>query len=346
MLFIRILLLPLGFIYGLVMELRNRLYDWGVFKSRRFSVPLISVGNLTMGGGGKTPFTIFLARVLQKHYAKIAVVSRGYRRQSRGLQLVSDGQNILLGPQEAGDEPYLMARRLPGVLVAVSEKRSTAIDFLHEKQAVDLVILDDAFQHRAVQRDVDILLINAAQPFRFNFPVPAGTMREFKYNYRRADITLLTNVESARAALPPIKQPLYKSTVALSELRDIHFKSAGNLEKMKGQQVLAFAAIANPQSFMRALQQEGIHVRYFKTYADHHFYSEEDLRRLLRKSNALGCSKILCTEKDLVKIHSLFQSKKGFARQEGKFFAVAMTLVIEEEQKLINNIQTILTKRR
>ena len=124
---LQILLLPLGLLYGIFMELRKLLYRVKILKSEKFSIPVISIGNITAGGGGKTPFTIFLAAHLQKYFKNIAVVSRGYKRQSKGLQLVSDDHKILLSADQAGDEPYLMAKKLPGMVCAVSENRADAV---------------------------------------------------------------------------------------------------------------------------------------------------------------------------------------------------------------------------
>lgn len=345
MLIIRILLLPLGLLYGLIMEMRNRFYDWGIFKSLKFSVPVISVGNLTLGGSGKTPFTIFLAEALKEEYPGIAVVSRGYGRKSKGLQLVSDGKDILLGPEMAGDEPWLIAHRLPWVICAVSEKRAEAIYFLQEKYDIDLVILDDAFQHRGVRRNVDILLINSKQPFRFNFPLPAGTLREFKHNYKRAHVVVVTNSESAENPIPQISLPVFQSHVELNDLRDIHFKSAGNLKKLKGHNVIAFAGIANPQIFWKGLEKNGVKVKYFKAFPDHHSYSHENMRRLFIHCAKLDCSRILCTEKDLVKIRALSELTDMIEDYGIKLLAVTLNIIIQEQQKLIKNIKTILTNQ-
>lgn len=345
MLFLRILLIPFGFLYGLIMELRNRFYDWGIFKSQKFSVPVISVGNLTMGGSGKTPFTIFLAEALKEEYPGIAIVSRGYGRKSKGLQLVSDGRNILLSAEMAGDEPRLIASRLPGVICVVAEKRGEALAFLQEKYNIDLVILDDAFQHRAVRRDVDILLINSKQPLRYNFPFPAGTLREFKHNYKRAHLTVITNSQSEQKLLSEIKIPVFQSYSESAGLRDIMLNSAGRLEELAGSRVIAFAGIAAPQNFKTALQKTGLHVELFKSYADHYSYRKEDLDWLIRQCKQQGCTKILCTEKDLVKIQTLHTGTLLRREIYKKIFAVRLNISMPGQEKFINFLKTILTNQ-
>jgi len=335
-LLLQIVLLPFGLLYGLVMELRNRFYDRGIFKSRKFAVPVISVGNLTVGGSGKTPFTIFLARSLQKHFTRIAVVSRGYRRKSTGLQLVSDGENIILGPQKAGDEPYLMARRLPGVFIAVSEKRSTAIAFLQKNYAPDLVILDDAFQHRSVMRDVDILLLDFSQTPRRNFPFPAGTLREFPHNRQRAHITVGTNLKR-QDPLQKIPAVDFFSFSVLGGLRDLYFRPAGKLSDWFGKEVTAFAGIAHPENFRQALVQAGVKVTYFKSFRDHYAFTRQDIRELIEQGAGRGCHAILCTEKDLVKLQMLFTEAES---KTLPIYGVELILKITKPRQLLQKILT------
>ena len=178
---LRFILFPFSILYGLVIEIRNGLFDLGILRSVKFPVPVISVGNITAGGTGKTPFTIYLAYLLKKHFSTIAIVSRGYGRKSRGMQLVSDGQQILLDPSHAGDEPYLIAVHLPDCLVAVSEERSVAVNYLMDNYKPDLILLDDAFQHRQVKRDIDIVLVPVKETYTSKFILPTGNLREYKY---------------------------------------------------------------------------------------------------------------------------------------------------------------------
>ena len=248
--FFQAILIPIGFLYGLILQIRNWLYDWGIFKSESFGVPIISVGNITAGGTGKTPFTIFLAGQLAGQFKKIAIVSRGYGRKTNGTQLVAADGQIYLSAEEAGDEPYQIARTISEVVVIVSEKRAAGIHLAVNKFQADLIILDDAFQHRSVKRDIDILLINALEPWQGNFPIPAGTLREFKFNYRRAQIVVFTNTDSDMV-LPfkPDKRPFFKSSPQLKKVINLENRVVGTVSDFQSQKVLAFAGIAHPEYF-------------------------------------------------------------------------------------------------
>ncbi len=340
---LQILLLALGLLYGIVMEIRNLFYRTGIFKSEKFPIPVISIGNITMGGSGKTPFTIFLAEELREEYNKIAVVSRGYRRKSKGLQLVSDGQNVLLGPDEAGDELYLTAKKLPGVICAASEKRAEAISFLIEKFAVDLVLMDDAFQHHAVQRNLDILLIDCKQPFRFNLPFPAGSLREFKHNFKRAQLIIFTNSKSKKIPVLKTKLPSFKSRGELDKLIDLEFKTAGSIFDLKAKKIIAFAGIANPVNFRSSLEENGLIVKQFFSFPDHYQFKAKDIQQLKAKAEELDCKYIMCTEKDLVKIQVLDIKESILKGTDFIFLGVSLKPAIDNKNKLIKNIKILLT---
>jgi len=340
---LQFLLLPFGLLYGIIMEIRKAFYKTGIFKSEKFSVPVISVGNITAGGSGKTPFTIFLAEELKEYYKNIAVVSRGYRRKSKGLQLVSDGQNILLGPDDAGDEPYLIAKKLPGLICAVSEKRKEAVSFLINKFQVDLILLDDAFQHFGVQRDLDILLINCRQPFKFNLPIPAGSLREFKYNYKRAQIIIFTNSKSARIPVLKTILPAFRSCGELDKLVNLDFETVGTIIDLKGKKVTAFAGIAKPDNFKKSLGDSGLDVSQFFSFPDHYNFSAEDIKMMISKAAVLNCRFILCTEKDLVKIQAIENVDNVLKDSGCRLLGVSWKPIITNQKEFINNIKTILT---
>ncbi|MDP3030031.1 MAG: tetraacyldisaccharide 4'-kinase [Deltaproteobacteria bacterium] len=190
------LLSPLGYLYGQVMRLRSRFYEFGLFKTRSLPCRVISIGNLTLGGTGKTPVTMWLADYIRSKEKKVTIVSRGYRaKNKRPVSIVSDGQRILLGPDEAGDEPFMMARNLPGVPLLIGNERFLVGMRAIEDFSPDVVLLDDGYQHLGLARDLNLLLLRTVKPFGNGRVFPAGTLREPLSALKRADAFILTYAE-------------------------------------------------------------------------------------------------------------------------------------------------------
>ena len=343
---LRFLLFPFSILYGFIMEIRNWFFDIGILKSMKFSVPIISVGNITAGGTGKTPFTIYLAYLLKKHFSTIAIVSRGYGRKSRGMQLVSDGQQILLDPSHAGDEPYLIASQLPECLVAVSEERNVAINYLIENYKPDLIILDDAFQHRQVKRDMDIVLINTNEKSTSKFILPTGNLREYKHNLKRADVLIFTNSERVDKKIfnrySKYTENIYSTKSKLGQLVNIDLNIADSLNGLKNRPVFALAGIANPINFKNTLIGNEIDVIAFESYPDHYPFNSSDLVEIIDYCKEKGCQNILCTEKDLVKISRLEGIKEKLNEAGIQLFGVQLKLELLEYDQLLKNIKTML----
>lgn len=344
---VRILLIPISLLYGLLIEFRNFLYNHSLYKSQLFSIPIISVGNLTLGGTGKTPFTIMLAEVLRSRFPGIAIVSRGYGRKSKGLQVVSDGQKILLTAELAGDEPYLLAKRLNRAVIVVCEKRVEAINFLQKNFNLDLIILDDAYQHRQVHRDVNILLINRAEAWHYNRPLPSGTLREYRHNYKRAQVIVLTNEQAAdRLLIPQFKSiPVFTCHSKLEQIIDQDFNAGGDVSELKGKEVYAFAGIAHPANFRQEILNLGLKIRVFKVFKDHYHYHDLDLQSISDHCRELECSMIICTEKDLVKIVQLRKSLDLLHQRGQKIYGLRMRLIFNDWTGFIRNVQGILDNK-
>jgi len=328
------ILIPIGILYGIIMQIRNWFYDWGIFKSVSFDVPVVSVGNITAGGTGKTPFTIFLAGQLAGQFKKIAIVSRGYGRESRGVQLVAADGQLYLHATEAGDEPFLIAQSLPGAIVIVSEERAEGIRFALNKFQADLIILDDAFQHRSVKRDLDILLINAKDSWQGNFPIPGGTLREFKFNHKRAGLIVFTNTD-ANSDLPfiPASKPFFTSNPRLKDVIDLENKVIGKIEDFQTKKVLAFAGIAHPDNFFSSLETQNVNPISTVAFRDHYSFKNSDIDRLVQQADKAGTEALLCTEKDLVKIQKLQKTGTEFS-----ILAVRLGLYIDQPGKLIAKV--------
>jgi tetraacyldisaccharide 4'-kinase len=333
----KVIRLPLGMIYGLMMEARNILYNWGGLKQHKFEFPVIAVGNLTMGGTGKTPFTIYLIHLLKNKYKNIAVVSRGYGRKSKGVLLISDGRNVLEPAERSGDELQLIAKKCPGVFVAAAEKRVEGIELIRSQQKPDIVILDDAYQHRSVWRNLNILMVNAAEEWRFNFPIPAGSFREFKRQQKRADIVVVSNRDKINSKnIPPFKQPIFDIQSSLNSVVDHHFKEISNIKKFYGKPCAAFAGIAHPKNFKAALQEKGILITSFRHFADHHSFKQAEIEAIFKEALSENAQAIFCTEKDLVKltgiIETIFANKNKFP----PIVATPLELKMNNEAELIN----------
>ena len=194
------LLLPFLFLgsvlYRLITDIRNLLFDLSIFKIHKFNIPIISVGNITSGGTGKTPFILYLIEKLSQHRNNIVVLSRGYGRDSKGIQVVSDGDGNIVGKDIGGDEPVLIATKFPKIPVLVSEKRYLGIEQAIQKFDAQLILLDDAFQHRYVKRDCNIVLVDANQPVQEDNILPLGNLREKKSNLNRTDIIVITKIRN------------------------------------------------------------------------------------------------------------------------------------------------------
>lgn len=331
---------PLSLLYGLVMEIRNTLFDHQLLKSHKAPVPVISVGNLTVGGSGKTPFTIYLAEKLKARFPRIAIVSRGYGRKSRGLQVVCDGQKILCDHSVSGDEPQLMAQKLKTAAVVVAEKRWPAVQWAVSSFGAGLIIMDDGFQHRSMARDVDVLLINNAGSDRFNTPLPGGTLREFSYQFKRADFIIVNSDEPASASVAHKfkTRPLFMAQRRGGRLVDTDFKNSPM--ELQGQRVFAFCGIAGPDNFFKMLGSLSNGLAAVKRFGDHHDYKIGDLEKIYQLARAKNCSVIVCTEKDMVKVAPLYQQLVAGMEEVIPLRALTLEITVQNEQYFLEKLNS------
>jgi tetraacyldisaccharide 4'-kinase len=296
------LLSPLSWLYGLAIRLRNRHYD-RPGKSLAARVPVLSVGNITVGGTGKTPVVAWLAQRLIDEGLKPAIVSRGYGgRAGKGPLLVSAGEGPVRGPAECGDEPYLLASLLPGVLVVVGSDRLAGASAAADR-GVDVVILDDGFQHRRLARDIDILLIDSQRPLDSDRLLPAGALREPVSALRRAGIIVLTRTAKEgdyRELERSIRRfngsaPILHARHRTAGLFDLQGNPAPHPER-----AVLFCGIGRPESFRRDIESLGINVTAFREYPDHHRYGRGDIEEL--RGLAGHGTALITTEKDLARM--------------------------------------------
>ena len=329
----RLLLYPLSFIYGFVTQVRNLFFDAGIFRIQQFPIPVISVGNISAGGTGKTPMTMWLINLLEDEFNKIAIVSRGYKRKTKGMVVVSDGRGNITTAQEGGDEPVLIATKCPQCPVIVAEKRSQGVKKALADFTPDLIILDDAFQHRWVHRSCDIVLLDARQSLQDERVLPLGNLRERLSNLQRADILIFTKSKESPVDqdLKLVKEffsgPIFMSKYLPTQIVDLQFKPILNVKSMMEQGVVAIAGISDPNLFMQFINVCGFEVKNSKYYPDHHNYTEQDIeeiKTIARENN----TKYLCTtEKDLVKL-------SGFDFNGLEVCALSIKIELEDHEML------------
>lgn len=303
----RYLFLPLSFLYSIIISIRNWLFDKNYLKSAAFSFPIICIGNLAVGGTGKTPMVEYLIRMLRDDY-EIATLSRGYKRKTKGFGIANESTTAL----EIGDEPMQFHLKFPEVTVAVGEERLEAIpQLLHDKPGTEIIILDDAFQHRTVRAGLNILLTEYKNLYTRDLPVPAGDLRDNKQSASRAQIIIVTKCPQGltlneKNAVTKELAPIKGQSVFFTEIlyaKPYHLFTKAIAEITPGIEILLVCGIANPkllQEYLVPLVQSYEMLRF----PDHHVFSIGDLETIKKNFNEMPAQKkiILTTEKDGVRL--------------------------------------------
>jgi tetraacyldisaccharide 4'-kinase len=294
----------LSAVYERIVRGRERLHRRGVLHARSVPAVVISIGNLTVGGTGKTPAVEQAARTLLDLGARPVVVSRGYGRATRGVQVVSDRGAIRLDPRAAGDEPFLLARRLPGVPVVVGANRYEAASYAVARFGATCVLLDDGFQHRSLRKDVEIVLAHARRPWGNARLLPAGPLREPLSALARADLIVATGADALDGA-PEVEATAARHAPGVPVAFAAHDGETRSAVDLKGRRLLAFAGIATPDRFQRTLGALGVEVAGFHAFPDHHWYRARDVSALDAAARAAGAEGLVTTEKDAVRLDRL-----------------------------------------
>ncbi len=339
--FLRFILLILSGIYYLGLQVIRFLYRVRILKRLKLKARVISAGNLTVGGTGKTPAVEGIARLLQEKGRKIAILSRGYKRvKGRGLRVkdvavVTDGKEILLSAKEAGDEPYLLAQNSSGIPIVVGKNRIKSGNYCLANFNTETFILDDGFQYQRLERDLDILLIDSLNPFGNGHLLPRGILREPLRSLKRADLYILTrtdqvrNLEGLKNRIRSINPftPILESIHAPCYLEDLKSKKKFDLEFIKDKEVLALSSIAHPESFEKTLKDLRAIIMKRLRYPDHHPYTKEDLEEISTK--ARGCL-IITTQKDGVRLEPLLENES--------ILALRIELKITKDQEILEQL--------
>ncbi len=322
---LRFFLRQLSRLFSLIVQLRLRLYKWGILRPHMLGCQVLSVGNLTVGGTGKTPIVEVFARSLQEQGRKVAILSRGYKRIKPPLWdrikarltfqpfktpplVVSDGKRLLLDSVISGDEPFMLASNLPNVAVLVDKNRVKAGQYAIKKLGCDTLVLDDGFQYLSLKHRLDIVLIDRTNPFGNRHVLPRGLLREPIRNVRRAGFIFITKSNGDGA--PELKQQLRELNpdAEISECRhcarhiqNVYTGERKELSFLKGLKVAAASAIAVPQGFEDELKRQGAEVLHHKAYTDHHRFTQQEILNIINHAIQIGAQAILTTEKDAVR---------------------------------------------
>lgn len=317
------LLRMFSLIYGFGVSIKLGLYKSGFLKQHKLDCRVISLGNITVGGTGKTPTAQRLASLIRDMGYRVVILNRGYRAGWKGqIGVVSDGNKIYMSVTEAGDEAYLLAKNLPGVPVVIGRDRTITGDYAVKKLGAQVVILDDGYQHWKLARDLDIVLIDSLNVFGNNFLLPRGTLREPLAHLDRAHACLLTKVDqSTTDARDVIREAITRYNEQALIIESIHnpkcfieiadwYKGIRSqsieLDNLKGEQVTAFSAIGNPTSFEQTITDVGAILAESVRFPDHHDYTMAEMQTVMQKAVDKGTRALITTEKDAVKIPAEF----------------------------------------
>jgi tetraacyldisaccharide 4'-kinase len=318
--FLRGFLKSLSWLFGILVQLRLLLFKHRIIRASTLGCQVISVGNVTVGGTGKTPIVETFARSLQQKGRKVAILSRGYKsrktplwekilkKEERLPRVVSDGQRLLLNSDLAGDEPYMLASNLPDVVVLVDKDRVKSGKYAIRKFGCDTLVLDDGFQYLKLQHRLDIVLVDYTNPFGYNSVLPRGLLREPMRNLKRAGFIFITKCPPEGA--PELKAQLrgLNPHAEISECRhsskyleNLYTREQINLNFLQGKKAAAVSGIAVPESFENGLRKLGVDIVHSAQYADHHRYTQQEIIETINHAVEAGAEMIVTTEKDAVR---------------------------------------------
>lgn len=319
---VTVALAPISGIYGIFIKARNALYRRGLLRTRQVGVPVISIGNLTAGGTGKTPLVEWTARELASRGRKVCVLTRGYGRNNPGRRVVaSNGKELLANVTQTGDEPFMLAEKLNGKAAVICDAdRISAAAWAIENLGSDVFVLDDAFQHRQIARDLNILTVDATNPWGNRRTLPGGILREPVSQLSRADCVIITrsNAETSGELQVEIERlhpgmRIFLSRMKPTQLHEVATNSpVTNADEIKALPSGAFCGVGNGESFFDLLRREGYSLNYERSFRDHHNFTQTDVDEIVHKAQGKGAQAILTTAKDAVKLRSLKFGLPGY----------------------------------
>jgi tetraacyldisaccharide 4'-kinase len=337
-----VMLPPLGALYGVVTQTRLAAYKRGLLAVTTLPAPVISIGNITTGGTGKTPMVEWVCRALTRKRRKVCILTRGYGRTNASSRvIVSDGSNVLSNAAAAGDEPFLLAQNLKGFAAVISDpNRIAAGKWAIDNFGTEVFVLDDGFQHLALARDLNILTIDATNPWGGGKLLPAGRLREPRSGLSRADCVVVTRADQSdqlRSLTAEIQslagsKPVVTSRMTIKGISRMDSELPEELGSLP-QPAAAFCAVGNPESFFELLRQQGIEPVMTRTFWDHHQYTQKDVDALIQGSRKAGAQSILTTAKDAVKLQ--------LHKFELPCYVVNIEISIEDEDLIIQMVDAV-----
>ena len=359
----------LSIVFSQIIKIRYFLYDKRLLKNSPLGCLVIVVGNITVGGTGKTPVVEKLAKTLQQNGRKVGIISRGYKSKNESLskkilrfvtngavtppKIVSDGKNVLLGSKLAGDEPYMLANNLPGVVVVCDKNRVKAGYFAIKDFGCDTLVLDDGFQYLKLKGSLNICLVDSTNPFGNEHLLPRGILREPLHRLSKADYILITktkNIQQCEELHQTIRNHNSLAKIIYCKhtprfLVDIKSKEEKNLDFIKEKKVAVFSGIAYPESFEGTIKEQGAEIIYTKRFLDHHRFSAGEIKTVFMEAFASGAEMILTTEKDAVRLPKIFPKiplyylrlEIDLLSHEDDFDSLARRICLPQKDKLYNH---------
>ncbi|WP_127718045.1 tetraacyldisaccharide 4'-kinase [Halobacteriovorax sp. HLS] len=315
-----VLVSPLSLLWESVYRVRRFMFNYGLFKKNYFQIPIISIGNLTFGGTGKTPFTLWLSEYLGTMDKRVLVLMRGYKgKLEHGSGLLKSGARLGYNPFEYGDEALLLARRLKNTFIAVGKKRSENLEHYFEEVSPDVVLLDDGHQHLKLSRNLNIVLFDSLMSLDRYKVAPSGYMREGFTALKDAELVVLGRADQvSRSKLDELKKLILRFNRHLSfaeicyrptGLFNISYEKVFDIDTFVGKNVICVAGIASPSAFFKNIDMMGMNIIHQESYPDHHYFKTEEITRLLEMAEREDAY-ILTTEKDIVKIRRVADSER------------------------------------
>ena len=317
------LLRGMSYLYKFGVCCKLNMYESGLLKKEKLDCCVISIGNITVGGTGKTPTAQKMAAIIKAMGYRVVILNRGYRSHwGKELGVVSDGNKIFMTAYEAGDEAYLMAKTLPGIPVIIGKNRAVTGRYAVEKMNAEVIIMDDGYQHWQLERDLDVVLVDTLNMFGNGCVLPRGTLREPLQNLERGDLFLLTKTDqSSKLSRLQLRQTIAQYNDKAPVIESIHHpknfveiadwykgisENFKDLEELKGKDVMVFSAIGNPSSFEQTLSSIGLNILEAVRYPDHHDYGMLEMQYINERASSLKAVAMVATAKDAVKIPTEF----------------------------------------
>ncbi len=345
-------LLPFSWLYASLMICRNKGFDWGLIRSERVGVPVISIGNISMGGTGKTPLVEYVVRRCLAKGKRVAIVSRGYKRASKGVVVVSDGRTVLLDARQGGDEPVQMARKFPQAMVVVGEQRVGAAKVAAQRLGAEVVVLDDGFQHRYLHRDLDVVVLDSTRDVTVEPIFPAGRRREPLSGLQRARIVALSKVglNSHPVDWTAKLNHWYSGPVIRYQYKTEMVFQASNhaslpIEHLRMKPALVFSGIGHHKGFIDQLESMGVPIKADVKFPDHYTYASGDGQVLIKKMDQSNSEVCITTEKDMMRLMANPELVETFLNVHRVYYTRISVDIVDEEDAFLSMIDACVERK-